>query len=370
MLTLRAVTSEFSGSLLDIAAFQHYTNSIYDEDLPNQFRNNFLNLSRINLNGYLDISKSSNINISLQGDLLFNKTPYSIFNYNSPQTYQIDKTRYNYHDDMNRSGTMNIKELYYYQDSNFGKVKFGRQIIDWGLNRIWKATDLFYPIYEANYLNLEKPGIDALSADFPIDSTSKLEMIVNFNSLISRFNYVSRYSRISKILNYSAILGYFESKPIVGFQVSRNVWGIDLRGEGIYLINKQRSDSNQLNLVLGMDYLLSNNLKFSAEYLINGKGTTCKYCYGLITIKDDRITNLGKYYLAESLDWRIGNEVNLKALFVQNINDYSGYIKLMSEYSLTKDFIINVAGILSYGTQYAEYWYYPSSLYCAIKYSF
>ncbi len=370
LLTLRAQTSDFSGSLIDIAAFQHYTNSIYDEDLPNQYSNNFLNLSRINLNGYLDISESSRINVSLQGDFIFNKTAYSIFNYISPQTYQIDKTRYDYRDNMNRSGTISIKELYYYHDFNFVKVKLGRQIIDWGYNRFWKGTDLFYPIFEPNYLNHEKQGVDALTFDFQVDSTSKFELIVNINRLFSKFNYVGKYSMISNFLNYSAILGYFESKPIVGFEVSRNVWGIDLRGEGIYSVNTQRRDSNQLNLVIGADYSLSKNVKVSTEYLINGKGQNCKCSYNLIQIKDQNISNLAKYYFSESVNWMITNNSNINATFVQNLNDNSGYVQLKTGYLISDFITLDLAGMLSYGNQFDEFWYYPSSIYFAIKYLF
>jgi hypothetical protein len=256
-----------------------------------------------------------------------------------------------------------IDMLYFKQMFDFGEVTLGRQVISWGVGRIWQPLDLFNPINPANFSKFEKDGADAISAIIYLGMFSDLELVYNFRENWEDANFGGRFRTNYEMFDLSLMLGYFDDQSVVGSSFSGDLYGAGVRGEGIFSYNSDHPDSSFFRVILGADYQFTPEFYALIEYLYNGEGTDCRYCYEIERLFKGEILNVARHYLAAQSTYKIHPLVNVNLGGSMNLNDQSAYINLSVAYDFLEDFKLTAAGIFFHGDDLSEYSYYSTAFY-------
>lgn len=263
-----------------------------------------------------------------------------------------------------------IDRLYYRHYFDWGDVVLGRQMISWGVGRIWQPTDLFNPINPANFSKFEKDGADALSVTYYLGNFTDVNVVYNFRENWEDGNYGARFRTNYSEYDISAIAGYFDKNITLGASFAGNLFDAGVRGEGVFAANKDDIDSNYVKFILGIDYQFTSKLYGLLEYKYNGRGTTCRSCYDLQGLFEGRLINVGKYYLAGQASYQIHPLVTASITSTANLTDKSGYISANIGYSAIENLQLSLAAMVFFGKENSEFANYPPALYFVAEYYF
>ncbi len=171
-----------------------------------------------------------------------------------------------------------IDRLYIdYVIDNF-QLTLGKQRINWGKTFAWNPNDIFnaYSFFDFDYV--EKPGSDALRAQFYTGMASAVEFAIKINpdnklttALMYRFNQFNYdFQVLGGIVN--------EQDYILGGAWSGDIKSISFRGEFSYLKPKMNfaDTSGILISSLSLGYIFPNNLSVQLEGLYNQNAKNIK----------------------------------------------------------------------------------------------
>ncbi len=352
----------FSGYILDLPIY-----SSSNKEITQQFninRNQILNLTRIRLRPTLSLWENARINLEYETALLyFNNAGNLLIGSVSQTNRQIVDLTWTPISEKNYTLTHFIDRLYFKQGFDFGEVVIGRQRISWGTGRIWNPTDLFNPINPTTFYKIEKDGADAVSAKLYLGSFTDLSIVFNPQGKIKNSNYGFRFRTNFSEYDVSVIGGFFDRNYVVGLDFAGNLFDAGIRGEGIYSIDDENQNNNFLKCILGIDYQFTPELYALLEYHYNGEGKTDKSQYQFTRLISGEILNLSRNYLAVSAMYQVTPLFILTLSHNINLNDKSGYVGIIGNYSITSDIYVSLGGQLFYGPEFTEYWYYPTSVY-------
>ena len=165
-------------------------------------------------------------------------------------------------------------------------ITAGRQRINWGRSFVWNPNDIFnsYSFFDFDYA--EKPGSDALRAQYYTSPTSSAEFVVKADSS----------NNISAAGLYRFTVGRFDIQTLAGIingqdYVIGTGWegyikSVSLRGEASYVHPKNNfADTSGLFVAsVSADYSFSNSLMIQLEFLYNQQPET------------GGISSFGEYY--------------------------------------------------------------------------
>jgi len=363
---------DYSGYVYVLPTYQRLGSSVDYLYPDNEIDKNFyLGLTKLRIRPVFQLWQDARIEAASETIFEYSKYSNPLFAENSYFSRQAVNLQWTLVNSGNFKIIETIDRLFFKQTLQNFEFTLGRQRINWGVGRIWQPTDLLHPINPANYAKIEKTGADALSMKYFFGSFTDAELIVNFQEQFKNYNYGLRVRTNFTPFDISAILGYFENEPNIGFDLSGNVSDAGLRAEGIYIINKEVSDSSFFRFIVGTDYQFDSQIYALAEFQYNGQGTTCKYCYDISKFYSGETMNLGVYYLAGLVNWQVHPLVTVTGNLMQNLNDYSGYVSPVIMYSFLDNLSLNLGGLFSYGSEWSEFWYYPSiSIYFSAQFFF
>ncbi len=78
---------------------------------------------------------------------------------------------------------------------------------------------------------------------------------------------------------------------------------------------------------------------------------------------DAEILNLARQYIAVSATYQLHPLVTAVTTLNANLDDGSGFFSPKVTYSISANIELSAGGLLSYGSEQSEYWYYPTSIY-------
>lgn len=356
-------TFDFSGYLYDVPTFYLKPASADFFGLEENKDIYPMNLTRLRLRPTLNFGENSRITMQYEADLLFSKFPMPLVEGTGMTNRQAVDLHWRFYNKNNFTAQHFIDILYYKHTFDFAEVVFGRQVISWGVGRIWQPTDLFNPINPANFSKLEKDGADALSSKIFISEFTDLELVCNFRENIKDYNYGARFRTNFSEYDVSVMTGYFDRKVILGGDFTGNFFNAGLRGEGIFSYDADSPDSNYVRAILGLDYQFTSELYTLIEYQYNGRGTTCKECYDIPRLMRGEIQNVGLNYVTVQSNYLIHPLVTINAGVMMNINDMSGYTNAAVTYSILESLNLSLGGMYFIGSEKDEFWYYPSAFY-------
>ncbi len=381
LLILSALLASLSA---EIQAQYKFTFSGYAENLPatelsnqnlayyyNSDKTQFLDLTRVRLRPSLSLWKNARIEGEYEADGLY----YSSANVLSitkggktnRQLFDLSWTPVN-----NKNYTLRhfIDRLYFRQDLNKLSVTVGRQRIAWGTGRIWNPTDLFNSINPASYYKEEKDGADAISLKESFGNFTDLNVVYNPQQEIKNSNYGFRFRTNYSGYDYSVMGGYFDNRIVGGADFAGNLFNAGVRGEGIISVNKNTPKDHFAKFILGIDNQFSSKLYGLIEYHYNGEGKADKSEYELNRLAAGEILNLGRNYICVSPAYQINPLLNFTLLNITNLNDGSGFVNLIVDFSAKSNLNIDLGSQITFGAEKTEYWYYPVSVYSIVKYFF
>jgi hypothetical protein len=133
--------------------------------------------------------------------------------------------------------------------------------------------------------------------------------------------------------DYTVLGGVFRGDKAIGFDFSRGIGGLGLRGEATF--TRPDSGSSYGRALLGADYGFSNTLNLTAELYYNGQGTSDQARYDLTAFLSGRVLGVAQHYGAVAVSYEITPLVKIAAYGVLNVDDRSGLLWPRLEYSAT-----------------------------------
>ncbi|MBM3326410.1 MAG: hypothetical protein FJY65_05450 [Calditrichaeota bacterium] len=165
-----------------------------------------------------------------------------------------------------------------YQRGN-AQLTLGRQRIAWGTNLVWNPIDIFNPSSPLDFDNEEKPGGDAVRAQYFLGDLSRVELAMELQHN-EHLNWAALFR--SNLYKYDVylMLGERSSSPIVGLAWAGQISGAGLRGECAAILPDASNDLNRAEAVAALsgDFTLKNGLYVHSEALLNTQGATGDSC--------------------------------------------------------------------------------------------
>lgn len=332
----------------------------------------FLNITRLRLRPTLKINRDLRIEADYEINMLASKISLPYLENTGMTNRQAADLNWTPVDEKNFKLNHFIDRLYFKQMFSWGEILGGRQVLSWGVGRIWQPTDLFNPINPANFSKIEKDGADAFSAKVFLGDFTDMQMVYNFREKLSYSNFAGRFR--SKVGEYdlSGMAGYFDDRIVIGGDFTGYVWDGGLRGEGIYSGHNDNFGSGFFRFIIGYDYQITSKLYALAEYQYNGEGTDDKAEYIELfgRLMKGEIQNLGLNYLAVQANYIIHPLVNADAFTIANLDDGSGMVTVSATWSALDNMNLSLAGVFFYGPDLSEYSYYSTAAYITAQYFF
>lgn len=156
------------------------------------------------------------------------------------------------------------------------EISIGRQRINWGRSLVWNPNDLFnaFSYYDFDYM--ERPGSDAIRAQYYTGMASSVEMVAKVDS--GNNVTVAGLAKINKWgYDFQFLAGYANSEDIVvGAGWEGNIKAVGFRGEASYYHpeNNISDTSGSFLATISFDYLWPHNLTTQAEFLYNDAKNT------------------------------------------------------------------------------------------------
>ncbi|WP_340104482.1 hypothetical protein [Rhodohalobacter sp. 8-1] len=155
------------------------------------------------------------------------------------------------------------------------RVTAGRQRINWGINTVSNPNDLFniYSFYDFDYP--ERPGTDAIRAQYFIDWASRVEFAYS-PARDSRNSVASgMYTFNTRGYDIQLITGYYRHRWAAGGGWAGSIRQTGFKGEIMAFMDlDEQSGNRSVNLVaaLSADHMFENSLFLVTEFLYNKNG--------------------------------------------------------------------------------------------------
>jgi hypothetical protein len=358
---LAQVEFQFSGYVVNLPIYERENPSA--AQLFNLDQNQLLDLTRLRLRPSLLPWDGATFGLEYEATALYHNTTLSEFLTTTTLRRQLLDLRWNPVNDGHFTASHFVDRLYFRQNFQSASLVIGRQRIAWGTGRIWNPTDLFNPINPASFEKIEKDGADAISFKYYFASFTDLELVYNpedhFKSWNGAFRFLTNYHEY----DVSVMGGYFDDRLVAGGDFAGNLFEAGLRGEGIFSAEKNDLNNHFVKFILGLDYQFTAKLYGLIEYQFNGEGQTDENRYQLQRLFTGEILNLNRNYLFVDATYQIHPLVNTGIGFNLNLNDGSGFLSPVVTYSVQSNVDLSLGGLIVFGKERSEYWYYPASIY-------
>uniref|UniRef100_UPI003216F28D hypothetical protein n=1 Tax=uncultured Draconibacterium sp. TaxID=1573823 RepID=UPI003216F28D len=161
-----------------------------------------------------------------------------------------------------------------YVSGNF-ELSIGRQRVNWGRSLVWNPNDIFnaFSYYDFDYM--ERPGSDALRANYYLGTASSAELVAKLDSSNAlTLAGLYKFNRWSYDIQFLG--GYVNGCDfVVGTGWEGNIGKVAFRGEANYYHPEANfTDTTGVFLAsVGFDYLVGNKLTIQWEFLYNDPKT-------------------------------------------------------------------------------------------------
>ncbi|MBN2638026.1 MAG: hypothetical protein JXR65_02935 [Bacteroidales bacterium] len=254
------------------------------------------------------------------------------------------------------------------------ELTVGRQRINWGINLIWNPNDIFNTYNYFNFDYVERPGSDAVLAQYYTGSLSSLQ-------LAAKLDYKNRLTAAAmykfNVANYDIQLlgGVMNQNIVLGAGWAGQIKGAGFTGEASYFRNKDHfaDSTGQWVVSVGANYTFTNSLYLNTSFIYNSTGTTQKA--GLRNFLD--MNNLSPRTLTLSrMNWfgEISYPITplIKADLSAIVNPYDGsaFVGPSLSFNMTQNLEIYAMGQIFTGNKDTEYGDFGQLYYLRVKWSF
>lgn len=194
-------------------------------------------------------------NLPLFGDFIARDAGYVDMNFN-----WIDNNRFVLNTHIDRLHAS-------YVDGPF-EVHLGRQRINWGKTLVWNPNDLFNAYAFLDFDYEERPGTDAFNVQYHWSYASSLELGVRFGQNEMERVYAAMYRGNIGTYDFQVVAGLYQESFVAGGGWAGYIGNAGFKGELSYFFMDEAK--NTLSMSIGADYMFSNGVFGTFEFLYNG----------------------------------------------------------------------------------------------------
>lgn len=239
------------------------------------------------------------------------------------------------------------------QNNQF-EIHVGRRPISLGTLRIFPVWNKFSKISPTSFA---APQIIATQDGFSLRQQSDLGVlqVVGVLDKESRKNaYLSELVLFYETLELHALVGNWWDARALGFGVSKDVGGLNIKGETLYIPSGENLDHQILQIGLGGEYAFSAALSgvFELFYESNGHSNKNDYQVNLL----DRFSFLqSTAYSFLQFFWKTTPTLTLSQGLLQNVLDQSTLVLSKIEYSYSENMDLTFALSSPFGSKGSEF---------------
>jgi len=241
----------------------------------------------------------------------------------------------------------------------FADVTAGRQRVAWGTGYVFNPTDIFNPFaLTFAVADEDRPGIDAVRANFPLGPLSRFEAILLTDNEFSSLNKSKKgFKGKTNIGMYDLSLSYValgDEGFQFGFDTAGELLGLGVRAEAA-IINENADEDYSSKAILGWNYTFENGIGIDMEYFYNGEGQRDKSKYDWSGLFAGKIYQLGTDYLFFGLNKLLDEITTVSLSFLWNMND-SGFIVYPAfSRNIFENVDLNLEALIAGGDSGSEY---------------
>ncbi len=274
-LLFSVIGSERDGNILDNMSLRGYIKAMPGMRLDKDFGNpEFDNLIHHRLNFRWTLPGNLNLHVEGRNRLMYNDMfrDFPFAELLKEDDGLVDMS-WVWLDDGAWIGHTEVDRLFLDYRYNNWQFRAGRQRINWGINLVSNPNDLFntYSFFDFDYQ--ERPGTDAVRAQYHMGFASRLEVAFSpareweesTGALLWSFNH--------RGYDFQALAGYYRNRSALGFGWAGSIGGAGFKGEGTWFYHlEEQANADRGNLVLatGIDYMFPNSTFGVLEFLYNG----------------------------------------------------------------------------------------------------
>lgn len=281
----------------------------------------------------------------------------------------------------NTSSSVVYSELdRFYLDATYENFQFtlGRQRVAWGTALVWNPTDVFNPLSILDFDYEERPGTDAIRAQYFTSEVTKAELVIKPGK--TKLRRVIAGKMLLNTWNYDFHLlgGTQGESPFFGIEWAGDIEGAGFRGEATirkisHEIKKIFPSLNAVwstSAVLSADYTFTSNTYIHTEVLFNSQGVTKNTSLFLPISISLGLLLPARWSLFQELSFDLHPLLRVSGFIIYNPTDYSSVLVPSASWSVIENLDISFFGLIFSGDNGTEYGEYGQLLFLRGKYSF
>ncbi|MCK6604734.1 MAG: hypothetical protein HUU43_05210 [Ignavibacteriaceae bacterium] len=267
----------------------------------------------------------------------------------------------------------NADRLYIAYTTGNLELSAGRQRINWGINDVWNPNDIFNTFSYFDFDYEEKPGSDALRAQYYTGQLSSLELAVKADAdkkitsaLLFRFN-VSGY-------DFQFFGGSMPDDYVAGAGWSGEIATAGFNGE-ITAFTPKESGKGKTEIIAsyGLNYTFRDGLMFRFSMLFNSAGASGKAAAGTSVFNKTlsvKTLSPAKYSMFGAVSYPFTPLLAGSISGMFNPGDLSRYIGLSLDYSFTDNLYLTFISQMFFGDEGTEFGDYGKLFFLRLRQSF
>lgn len=155
------------------------------------------------------------------------------------------------------------------------ELRIGRQRVNWGMNTVWNPNDLFNAL---NYLDFdyeERPGADAVRAQYYLGEMSSIEIAHKWAEDPANNVTAAKFKFNKRTYDIQFLVGKYQQDLAAGFGWAGNIKQAGFKGEGTYFIpfDSLSSATGIMSFSTTLEYGFKKGWTGMVSYLWNSGGT-------------------------------------------------------------------------------------------------
>jgi len=211
-------------------------------------------------------------------------------------------------------------------------LRLGRQRVAWGTGRFFSAVDALNPFDPTSIEPGERPGVDALLAEWRPGSLARLSAVLAPSWGPGTGGRVLRWHANEADADYSVLVGHLADRPTLGVDLATQVGGTGLRAEWVVVRIAHRS---RTRLLFGIDHAFTDQFSLTAEVFHDEAAARDTDRYDFDALFAGRLPTLGRRHVGVRLRYEITPLLQSDADLIVNASDGSRFAALSFTWSLT-----------------------------------
>lgn len=263
-----------------------------------------------------------------------------------------------------------------YADFTNGRlnVRVGRQRINWGMSLVWNPNDIFNAFSYFDFDYEERPGSDALRAEYYTGVSSSVQAALAFDHT-RRPTAAAMYRFAKAGYDIQLMGGKTPLDWVAGAGWAGDILGAGFRGEASYFA-PAGTDTLHGNLFLAaaeIDYTFRNSLNVHGGLLYNSTGTNGPAGQGSAMFGREvsaRFFTPARYSVFSRISYPFSPILTAGLTCILNPCDYSVFINPSVDLSISDNWQLLLTGQIFAGSPGTEFGGYGSMAYLRLKFSF